>query len=279
MAKKTFVTNIGGNKKKPSPIVQQANIFSVKENIKVLPELETFIRKLTPSEYKLLKEDIAQNGCKDAIILWERDEEFIIIDGHNRYRICTELGVEFQYELKKFASIDEVKDYMSRLQLARRNLTAQEVSYLRGLQYSIKKKAKGGDNKGSKLSTKDALAEEFGVSARTIINDYNHYLGVERLPVEEKLKYLAGESELSKSKIELLGKDNAIGFDDLEAKAESVSSRSTKSPKAPLAESDGWDGFYRTTEKKIRAVIQKNDKQQKERLIKSLEDWLQQLKG
>jgi hypothetical protein len=57
------------------------------------------------------------------------------VDGHNRYEICKKNGISFSVQLMSFGSLQQVKEYMIDLQLGRRNLTPEQVSYFRGLRF------------------------------------------------------------------------------------------------------------------------------------------------
>ncbi len=200
---------IGGlTSSKPSPSSQLQK--AVKDNIAILPELEFFIRKLNESEFNLLKADIEKNGCKEPLKLWQRKEDFVLVDGHHRFQICKELGVEFKVEALDFSSLEDVKVYMAKLQLGRRNLTNQEISYLRGMQYTLLKKSQGGSNQTTHGKTQDILGQEYGVSGRTIITDFHIFNGVEKLPVEEKQEYLQGDSFLRKQDLTFIGKEEEL---------------------------------------------------------------------
>ena len=111
--------------------MRKAASDDVLSNIIVLPELKEHIRRLKPEERELLKQDIQQNGCKDKILLWRRENDFPIIDGHNRFEICQELGIPFDYELRDFTSLEAVQEYMLFIQLGKRNLSAFEISLLK----------------------------------------------------------------------------------------------------------------------------------------------------
>ena len=54
-------------------------------------EFKTLIPALTDEEYKGLEESILKDGCRDALVLWGD----ILIDGHNRYEICTRQNIPF----------------------------------------------------------------------------------------------------------------------------------------------------------------------------------------
>ncbi len=178
---------------------------SVRDNIVILEDLEYFIRKLSPSEYALLEKDIQDNGCKEPIKLWRRSSDFVIVDGHHRYKICTDHGIDFKTEALEFISVEDVKVYMAKLQLGRRNLTAQEVAYLRGMQYALNKTSVG-KNTSEGGSTRNRLASEYGVSPATISRDYLTYKAVEKLPFNYRSQFLEGESFLQKQDLELLAK-------------------------------------------------------------------------
>ena len=49
------------------------------------PEFKGLIRPLTTSEREQLEANLLADGCLDSIIVWDG----IIVDGHNRYEICT----------------------------------------------------------------------------------------------------------------------------------------------------------------------------------------------
>jgi len=89
------------------------------KKLKINKELKKLIPPLTDSEYKLLEESIINEGCRDKLITWDDT----IIDGHNRYGICTKHGIPFQTEDRDFQNIDTVKVWMIDNQKGRRNLT------------------------------------------------------------------------------------------------------------------------------------------------------------
>ena len=81
-------------------------------------EFKNLIPALTDEEYKGLEQSILSEGCRDALVLWGD----ILIDGHNRYEICTKHGIEYKTVQKEFGSRDDVKLWMIGNQLARRNI-------------------------------------------------------------------------------------------------------------------------------------------------------------
>lgn len=81
-------------------------------------EFKNLIPPLTDEEYKGLEENIVKEGCRDALVLWGNT----LIDGHNRYKICTEHNIPFKTIQKDFKNKDEVLLWMIDNQITRRNL-------------------------------------------------------------------------------------------------------------------------------------------------------------
>jgi len=90
--------------------------------LKILPEIEENLFPLQPEELKFLEESILAEGVRDALVVWPKDGELILVDGHNRYRIAKKHNIPFEIKEKKFDSIDEVKVWIINNQLGRRNL-------------------------------------------------------------------------------------------------------------------------------------------------------------
>ena len=88
-------------------------------NIVIDKEFKSLIPALTDDEYKGLEQSILEEGCRDALVLWGDT----LIDGHNRYEICSKHGIEFKTVQKEFGSRDDVKLWMIGNQLARRNIS------------------------------------------------------------------------------------------------------------------------------------------------------------
>lgn len=71
---------------------------------------------------------------------------------------------------------------MVRAQLARRNLSAEQLAYYRGLRYNTEKSSHGGAScKTCNSKTNEKLAEEYGISARTISSDGKYSEQVDRI--------------------------------------------------------------------------------------------------
>lgn len=207
---------------KPTALGAFNDIERVKSSIEILPELQAFIRPLTDEQFGQLEQNILAHGCQDALILWEtsaydlgRGESelsvYVLIDGHNRYKICKKNSIDFKIMLKTFESIEAVKEYMIDLQIGRRNLTLEEESYYRGLKYNAQKGKRGvalqlaQEGRGEEVvNTAENLAEQFNVTSRTIKNDGKFASGLNKLSSELRQEVLQGKSKISKKEIQAL---------------------------------------------------------------------------
>lgn len=107
-------------------------------SITIDPEFKNLIPPLTAEEYAGLEESILQEGCRDALIVWGDT----LIDGHNRFEICTRHNIPFEITEMFFPSRDDVKLWMLKNQLSRRNLNdMQRIAIVRKCEDAVKAKA------------------------------------------------------------------------------------------------------------------------------------------
>lgn len=143
--------------------------------MKIDVEFQSLIPPLTFEERKMLEESILNEGCRDAIVLWGDT----IIDGHNRYEICTKHAILFETVSREFASRNDVIEWIIKNQFGRRNLPIHERARLAlRLKPVIAEKAKeqqrasGGavPQKSAKppIDTREGIAKSAGVSHDTI---------------------------------------------------------------------------------------------------------------
>jgi hypothetical protein len=89
-------------------------------NITVNDELLAYIDPLTPEEHKALERSLLAEGCRDALVLWGD----VLVDGHNRYRICRQHGIAFNtVQNQQFKSLDDVHLWMIDQHLGRRSVS------------------------------------------------------------------------------------------------------------------------------------------------------------
>ncbi|MBL6448228.1 hypothetical protein JMN32_18080 [Fulvivirga sp. 29W222] len=181
-------------------------------DVVVKKELESFIVPLSNEEYAQLETNIINEGCRDPLIFWKTNEGLVLIDGHNRLKICTEHNIPYKSKELPFENEEEARLWMLNNQLGRRNLTPDQLSYYRGLKYHSLKHQRGGyenvQSKGQKEpSTSEKLAADFKVSESTIKRDAKFTQGLDIIGKSNpalKLKILKGEIKVNKSDIRLL---------------------------------------------------------------------------
>jgi hypothetical protein len=150
----------------------------VNMNLTIDETFRDLIPPLAVEERNQLEENIVKDGCRDPIVTWHN----IIIDGHNRYEICTRRNIEFTVHTMEFADRDEAMDWIDNNQLGRRNLTPIQMSLLRGRIYNRAKKADGGtganqhkkqvgQNDPPAQRTSQAIADRLGVAEVTVRRD------------------------------------------------------------------------------------------------------------
>ncbi len=140
-------------------------------------EFKNLIPPMKLEEFQGLKENILNNGYDILypIVIWNN----IIIDGHNRYSICSEFNIKFSVSEKNFDDRFEVMNWIINNQLNRRSMTNEQRAYLIGKRYQEEKKEesrpKTKDNvvplitirpTDSKIEQK--LAEKYKVSPNTV---------------------------------------------------------------------------------------------------------------
>ncbi|GAB3570737.1 hypothetical protein GCM10027578_27690 [Spirosoma luteolum] len=210
--------------------LMQSMLDEVKASIVVLPELKALIPPLLTGEREQLSANIHQEGCREPLLIWQTTQGVIensdkpdpinvLIDGHNRYEICTAGGIDFRIALKDFETMQAVREFMIDNQLGRRNLTPEQMSYLRGLRYRNEKLDAGRPTTSDtpshtevapKKRTKDKLAETFSVSSRTILRDSEYASGIDRLEPELRQEVLSGARKLPKDFIRELGRSTMV---------------------------------------------------------------------
>lgn len=94
--------------------------------MKIDVEFQSLIPPLTYEEKKMLEESILSEGCRDAIVVWNDT----IIDGHNRYEICTKHGIPFETVNREFEERNDVIEWIIKNQFGRRNLPMHERARL-----------------------------------------------------------------------------------------------------------------------------------------------------
>jgi phage N-6-adenine-methyltransferase len=178
------------------------------------PEFESLCPAITPEEFSLLDASIDNEGCREPILLWSGDGN-PIIDGHNRYRICSQVGHKFKTKILDLPDRQACIEWIISNQLGRRNCSEEQKAYLRGKRYKHEKKKQGGTganqhkeqsgNSCHSAKTEEKLAAEYSVSPKTIRNDAAFAESVDAIAEvapEVKQEILSGRSELTRKQIQ-----------------------------------------------------------------------------
>lgn len=193
--------------------------------LKILPEIEENLFPLQPEELKFLEESILAEGVRDALVVWPKDGELILVDGHNRYRIAKQHNIPFEIKEKHFNDLGEVLEWVDFNQLGRRNLIDEQRSYVLGRLYERRKKqgerkdiVKEGTELGEKFTpslgihaTAKEIAKQAGVSERTIRNaaDFANVVDkVKEIDPEVANEVLKGNIKDAKTELPKLVKKN-----------------------------------------------------------------------
>jgi N6-adenosine-specific RNA methylase IME4 len=160
---------------------------------------------------------------------------FILIDGHNRHKICTRHGIEFQTVPRFFDDRDAAMDWMDANQLGRRNLSPDAFKAALGRRYNRTKQKHGGDRKSSdqndnlkpKGKSHELLAVEHSVSPATVIRAGKFAEEVAANPelqkaIDERKPVLQVKRELRERKREERRQENRAKVAEVEKPADIV---------------------------------------------------------
>ncbi|OGI00685.1 MAG: hypothetical protein A2Y25_10460 [Candidatus Melainabacteria bacterium GWF2_37_15] len=176
-----------------------------------------------------LEENIVKDGCREPLCVWGNT----IVDGHNRYEICTRLKIPFFIQQIDFNSRDEVIAWICANQLGRKNISEATRRYLIGKRYEMEKKLGATNPSGknqhyekevagqidhqpqmqeSKRLTAEKIGKEYNL-AEVTIRRYGRYAKyIDKLAKEDpKLvsEVLTGKIKISRNNISKLAKQSS----------------------------------------------------------------------
>ena len=82
------------------------------------PEFKALSPPLAADELRQLEQNILRDGCRDPLVVWNG----VLIDGHNRYEICTRNGLPLETVEMVFYDRSHAIEWIIRNQFGRRNL-------------------------------------------------------------------------------------------------------------------------------------------------------------
>jgi ParB-like chromosome segregation protein Spo0J len=181
-------------------------------SLRLNPEYEKLLPKMSDEEFSELKASIQSEGQHYPIIV---NEDLEVLDGHHRYRACTELGVEPDFEVRKFDDKLIEKKFVIEANLRRRHLNNFQLVELAVPLLEIekalakKRQAKGGKNGRSaelglapedaepefKAKATEVVAKKAGVSTRTFERGKKI---LEEASEDDKQKLREGKASITK---------------------------------------------------------------------------------
>lgn len=194
------------------------NMTQVFDDIKIDAEFAALIPPLSAEERQQLEQNIVEHGgARDPLVVWASKGTLTLLDGHNRYEICSRLGLPFDIHEVRFKSREEACDWIDNNQLGRRNLSPDSFTHILGRTYKRLKRKEGRPKKLGQnelvFSTAEYLAKRHGVSAATVKRAEKFYDEVENTPelkkaVEEKRPVLQVKRELKEKAREARREEN-----------------------------------------------------------------------
>jgi ParB family chromosome partitioning protein len=169
--------------------------------IQVNNSFRALIPPLSAEERAQLEANLLADGCREPLALWGD----VLLDGHNRYEICTRLGIDYRVvQVEAIQTESDATLWIVRNQLGRRNISdyvRAELALVAKLLIEAKARAnqqggQGGvllrENSHEATRTDETLADMAGVSSNTIRK-------VERIAQQgdDKLKELARSDDVS----------------------------------------------------------------------------------
>jgi hypothetical protein len=102
-------------------------------DVKIDDEFRQLNAPLSPAELAGFQARLAREGCRDALVVWAGHN--LLLDGHNRFLICTPLGIPFEVVGIELPDRAAALAWISGNQRDRRNQTRAGQSYTRGKHY------------------------------------------------------------------------------------------------------------------------------------------------
>jgi ParB-like chromosome segregation protein Spo0J len=180
-------------------------------SLRLNPEYEKLLPKMSEEEFAALKDSIREEGQHYAIIV---NEDLEILDGHHRFRACNELGMEPDFEVRKFEDKLLEKKFVIEANLRRRHLNNFQLVELGVPLLEIEKvlarrRQAGAGKKGRniqlgiapidakpvvKAKATEVVAKKVGVSTRTFERGKKI---LEKASEEDKQKLREGKTSIA----------------------------------------------------------------------------------
>jgi ParB-like chromosome segregation protein Spo0J len=193
-------------------------------SLRINPEYEKMLPQMSEEEFTELKASIQAEGQHYAIIA---NEDLEVLDGHHRFRACTDLGIEPDFEVRHFEDKLLEKKFVIEANLRRRHLNNFQLVELAVPLLEIekalakKRQVKGGKNGRDiqlglapddakpvlKAKAAEIVARKAGVSTRTFERGKRV---LEEASEEDKQKLREGKVSLSKVYSEVVAPKKSV---------------------------------------------------------------------
>jgi len=178
------------------------------------PKIQRLLRPLSADERAQLLASLQADGCLQPLTVYRRDDgQDVLLDGHNRYELCTEHGIEFETVEIDLEGRTPVK-WVIQHQLGRRNITPREFRYWIGRLYEEEKRDPADTQYGYVRVTEpcgetaSCVARRTGVSPSTVDRAAQLTRAVEalceRVGDEFYTELMANELDISDGDVKLL---------------------------------------------------------------------------
>jgi hypothetical protein len=195
-------------------------------SLHINPEYDKLLPRMDKEEFAQLKASIQTEGQHYPIVV---NENLEVLDGHHRFRACTELGLEPDFEVRKFDDKLLEKKFVIETNLRRRHLNNFQLIELAVPLLEIekalakKRQSKGGKNGRDmqlglapddadpdsepefKAKAAEVVAKKAGVSTRTLERGKKI---LEKASEDEKQKLREGKTSISKVYQEIISSEN-----------------------------------------------------------------------
>jgi ParB-like chromosome segregation protein Spo0J len=208
-------------------------------SLRLNPEYDKLLPKMSEEEFAELRTSIKTEGQHYPIIV---NEDLEVLDGHHRFRVCNELGLEPDFEVRKFEDKLLEKKFVIEANLRRRHLNNFQLVELAVPLLEIekelakKRQAKGGKNGRDmqlglasddaepepKSKATEVVAKKAGVSTRTFERGKKI---IEKASEDDKQKLRDGKTSISKVYQEIVTAENP------QQKIENIEATGQESPR------------------------------------------------
>ena len=154
---------------------------SITAEFRIDPEFKSLMPPLDAVARRELKLRLQKEGCRDKLVVCKLDDQYVLLDGHNRYEICKGEEPEISFETTEISISNrtDAKIWIVKNQKGRRNLNesqramlavtlealyAEEAKHRQGTRTDLGQKL---DKREAGRSAKKA-ADDMGVSHQTV---------------------------------------------------------------------------------------------------------------